>query len=80
MPEVHEHLVLPPPNPSAPPGSRNHASILPSDPSSSPASVPPSGHHRSTQTCPNPQVRGEGGSSVYWSDSLRCACMYAQLR
>jgi hypothetical protein len=80
MPEVHEHRVLPPRKPVGGPGSRNHASVLSSDPSSGPASVPPSGHHRSTQTCPNPQVRGDDGSSVYWSDSLRCACMHAHLR
>jgi hypothetical protein len=80
MPEVHEHRVLPPREPVGGPGSRNHASVLSSDPSSGPASVPPSGHHRSTQTCANPQVRGDDGSSVYWSDSLRCACMHAHLR
>jgi hypothetical protein len=51
------------------PGSRNHASLLSSDPSSGPASVPSSGHHRSTQTCANPQVRGDDGSSVYRRDA-----------
>jgi hypothetical protein len=29
---------------------------------------------------PNPQMGVDDGSSVYWSDSLRCACMHAHLR
>ena len=48
-----------------------------SGPSSDHASGRSSGHHRSTQTCANPQVGSHVGASVYWSDSLRCACMHA---
>jgi hypothetical protein len=47
----------------------NHVSVPSSDPSSGPASVPPSGHDRSTQTRANPQVSGDAGSSANWSDS-----------
>jgi hypothetical protein len=48
-----------------------------SDPSSGPASVPPSGHHRSPQDRSNAQVGRPEGSSVYWSDSIRYACLHA---
>jgi len=51
-----------------------------SDPSSDPASVTTSGHHRSTRNRANPQVRGDEGSIVYWSDSIRYACMHAPRR
>ena len=50
-----------------------HASV----PASGPSSDPSSGHHRSTRTCVNPRVGRHDGASVYWSDSLRCACMHA---
>ncbi len=72
MPDVPRTSGPASPESAGAPTSRNHASALSSDPSSGPASVPPSGHHRSTRTCANPQVRGDEGSSVYWSDSLRC--------
>ena len=55
----------------------NHVSVPSSDPSSGPASVPPSGHDRSTRSRAKPQVRRLEGSSVYWSDSIRYACMHA---
>lgn len=59
----------------------NHVSVPSSDPSSDPASVPPSvppsGHDRSTRSRSNAQVRRPKGSSVYWSESIRYACMHA---
>jgi hypothetical protein len=55
----------------------NHVSVPSSDPSSDPASVPPSGHDRSTRSRSNAQVRRPKGSSVYWSDSIRYACIHA---
>jgi len=55
----------------------NQVRVPSSDPSSDPASVPPSGHDRSTRSRSNAQVRRLKGSSVYWSDSIRYACVHA---
>ena len=47
----------------------DHAGVPASDPSSDPASITPSGHHRSARNRANLQVKGDGGPSVSWSDT-----------